>query len=490
MNSGNDSHEDYRLVSSNQNLDPARPSSTNVPVEFFTPPHLHEPSPTPNGHLGRPSFLANDTESYGPHDEQLGEPELHLAAVDRHLGSTAASQHGLYQPVHLYPLQPPSFVFGTAPGPQGLTTIPGSLGSVMQDKKPTSDISLDSLGEGYDFKNPRGSLASSIATTDSHQDRPDSMDNFMTPTSTDFSFDANSQAGMMSAGDGSLYPLGFDPRRRASCPAEFIQSFGHFGGFMAMSNGVSQNHAPLTNSQTPFLTSSSSASQPAAWIHPPTQPGWSVEDDMSEGLMGEQSDSLEPSLCAPSYPLNGPGAIQRRHSVASIITYGQPNQALKSAMAHPMGSHGSPQHLSPHLKQSGVTSAPSFTLPPHMMAAYGRRASTSSVGVLNAIEEHPGHLGPGPMSGSRSAGSDTQLDEFDENADPLNGFSSPSDQARRRPQLDRRARSQANMKTASGYQLMKPKPVSPSLRRSSIGPSSSLEAMFNLSTHDENEGQG
>lgn len=461
------SSEDFRQQSTNQSSDYARPSPTSISAGLFS---AHKSDSNATTGIGRTQFASNEDQLTNPSDHLLNNERR--PSTDRHVGHTSINPPAIYQPVRLYPVTP-SFVSGSATAAPVLSPITTSMG----DKD-----SAQPLGHGYDYR-PRTSIASSIATSDSHHGQPDSLDNFMTPTTTDFSFDHSSHGGMMGGDNGTLYPVGYDPRRRASCPAEFIQSFGHFGFAPMSPGGVS----PVATGQLggpsagPMFNGSPISSQSTIWNRTPTQPDWKVDDDtgadetmMASGMKDANLDPINGSSDAPNS--GGSGAIQRRHSVASIITYGRSGIPMSNpAVVGHLGS--SPQHLSPHSKPNGN---PPFPVPAHMMSSYGRRGSTSSsVAVLNAIEEHPGSVGSSESMEERSSTS-----EVDEGQPDL---SSPSNRSQRRPQLERRARSHANMKSASTYQLMKPNKHSMG-RRFSVGPPNSLEAMFDLGTHNENEG--
>ncbi|OAV94526.1 hypothetical protein PTTG_26982 [Puccinia triticina 1-1 BBBD Race 1] len=224
------------------------------------------------------------------------------------------------------------------------------------------------------------SIASSTATaTDSNLIR--------TPTTTEFSTEDN----------GTGLPDGFDPRRRSSCPAEFIQSFGHFGLANGQLTDVTNAQIGLDASFTPTTSQTgehlpsklSLAPNPSApfTILEDQNGGWEAQAECWKTETSREGIQRRHSLATIGSPLG----VQDFHSNRPIPTDSlTPSQNGLSSL-FPWGPVGYPaKHLSSFDSHNSPAIVPTTNVSNGCMSqGYGRRASTS---VLKSIEEHPGNM--------------------------------------------------------------------------------------------------
>ncbi|KNZ44991.1 uncharacterized protein VP01_85g6 [Puccinia sorghi] len=282
---------------------------------------------------------------------------------------------------HPYYLPPSNILTGQANNACITTPTPMTIGngSLSQhqpqrfsDPSGADDLSL--IGR----RSSNTSIASSTVTaTDSNL--------IQTPTHTEFHID-----------DGKELPNGFDPRRRSSCPAEFIQSFGHFG----LANGQLTD---VTNAQMglySFMPTNQSDTAPKLSLDPNACAPFTILEDQVGGwdsqVEGWKTDvsregiQRRHSLATMDSPLemhefqsngvmlsNEPGLNVTPNGLLSWGATGYPTPKLLSSFE----SHNPP--TAPMVTASNGSNGGS------RLGGYGRRASTS---VLKSIEEHPGNV--------------------------------------------------------------------------------------------------
>ncbi|CAH7669941.1 hypothetical protein BY996DRAFT_4604767 [Phakopsora pachyrhizi] len=242
-----------------------------------------------------------------------------------------------------------------------------ALSSLVTNSMFSSSGPSDEESKSSDRRDSHASIASSMTTTNSSI--------AITPTTTDFVHD---DAITMVTGSG--YPDGYDPRRRSSCPAEFIQSFDHFG---LSQHAISSLHPLATNFESGSASQTSCDSK--------TQSEW------MNG--GSQATALDP--CNSSYLSNWTGGVEdwkldasregglpRRHSMASIRA-SEPVRISQLGQQSVNEEHSfmvfsenkAPNRIEKPIKIMGGCSN---GVGP---GGYARRSSTSV--LLNSIEEHP-----------------------------------------------------------------------------------------------------
>ncbi|KAH9445694.1 hypothetical protein H4Q26_004184 [Puccinia striiformis f. sp. tritici PST-130] len=243
------------------------------------------------------------------------------------------------------------------------------------------------------FSGPNSDSSSFIGRRSSHtsiaSSTPTAADSNLirTPTTTEFGTED---------GTGGL-PIGFDPRRRSSCPAEFIQSFDHF----RLANGhlTDVTNAQMGLDQQSFTSTDQNGDQlpsKQSQDYNPSAP-FTILEDPNGGWNG-QADSWKTESTREG--------IQRRHSLA---TMGSPMEMQEFPTSLPTPTE---QMHPSHHSFSSLFSWGSTAYPPKLMTpfesnpsptvlvnsanvsngsrsgGYARRASTS---VLKSIEEHPGN---------------------------------------------------------------------------------------------------
>ncbi|PLW17377.1 hypothetical protein PCANC_14087 [Puccinia coronata f. sp. avenae] len=322
-----------------------------------------------------PPCLTNGTHAVGESEE--GEEGVQHRRFDTHTDRRYRS-HSL----HHHPYYHPSPNIFTGQANNSLTPLFIGNGSLSQQQQPLQQQLFNDPGSSDDpsqiaRRSSNTSITSSTATA---------TDSILigTPTNTEFLPD-----------DVNVSPSGFDPRRRSSCPAEFIQSFGHFG---------------LANGQLPDVTNAQMGLSSFIQTHPNgdhlvpklsldhhSSAPFTILEDQPGGWDG-QVDSWKTD--------SGREGIQRRHSLASMNSPLEmhSNGSMSSDQQLDVTPNGLPPLFSwgPAEYHAKLLSSSFESNPPAPVVAgstngtngsrlggYGRRASTS---VLKSIEEHPGNM--------------------------------------------------------------------------------------------------
>lgn len=218
----------------------------------------------------------------------------------------------------------------------------------------------------------------------------------ITPLTASFSFGDSSGPPSSTTSHDSFNQSDLDPKRRSSCPADFVNSMGTF----ALS-GAAGGPAPVVPvGSLPYTSQDPLAEHPIAqWSHavPP-----SATPDDSDRLRGYRwAEHL---------------AIPRRHSVSSVPWPAQRSEQVATS--------NSP---SPEIGRS--------PLPAHLYATYGRRPSSGSSSLLTIDE------GSTPEPDLHSVSPHPRPD--------LVAVSAPPNI--RRPAMDRKARSQSSLRTVQSH---------------------------------------
>lgn len=307
-------------------------------------------------------------------ESEEGEEGVHLrfnTNPDRRYRSHSLHHHPYYLPTS-------NVLNGQANNACITTTTPLTIGNGsltqhqpqrLSDPRGADDLSL--IGR----RSSNTSIASSTVTaTDSNLIR--------TPTHTEFHID-----------DGKVSPNGFDPRRRSSCPAEFIQSFGHFG----LANGQLTD---VTNAQMglySFLPTNQSDAAPKLSLDLNPCAPYTMLEDRGAGWDGQVEAGWKAD--------GSREGIQRRHSLATMDSPLEmhefqsngvmSNEPRLTVTPNGLFSWGATGYPTPKLLSSFEPHAPVVTTSSNgsnggsRLGGYGRRASTS---VLKSIEEHPGNM--------------------------------------------------------------------------------------------------
>ncbi|PLW18576.1 hypothetical protein PCANC_09224 [Puccinia coronata f. sp. avenae] len=333
-----------------------------------------------------PSFLTNTTHAVGESEERLeqGVQNQFDTHTDRRYRSHSLHHQPYYRP-------PPNMFTGQASNSLTPLAIGNGSLSQQQQQQPHQQQLFNNPTSGDDSsqiarRSSNTSIASSTLTaTDSVL--------IGTPTSTEFLPD-----------DMNVSPGGFDPRRRSSCPAEFVQSFGHFG----LANGQLPD---ITNSQmglSSFIPTHQNGPDHLVSklsLDPHSSTPFTLLEDPPVGWDDQAVDSWKTDLSREG--------IQRRHSLAAMnsplelhsngpISNGPiPNEQLNvTPNGLPPLFSWEPTGYPSKLSSSSIESNPSSSIvagstingtkgSTSRLGGYGRRASTS---VLKFIEEHPGTM--------------------------------------------------------------------------------------------------
>ncbi|MBW0513322.1 hypothetical protein O181_053037 [Austropuccinia psidii MF-1] len=190
-----------------------------------------------------------------------------------------------------------------------------------------------------------------------------------TPPTTEFGIDMS-------------FPDGYDPGRRSSCPADFIQSFDHCRLNNVQLPGLSIQSVLESSILGAQQTNRGGINDKVAleWLYTPPQAIPEAQNGCESGWDGLNDWKAD----------NGREGIQRRHSLASMspsLAATHTDNSIETNEQTHLVCDGLFPILTPY--PSKITGMNTNTVLNNGPRGYGRRASTS---VLNSIEEHPGNL--------------------------------------------------------------------------------------------------